>query len=1226
MLPLPQQRSPVITSSAGLTFLGGLVHRPTSLPSPLPTQEIMIGTTSPATQNKSTDNAQRPRGGELLDAALRRFDATPRLIPEFCQNINDNNNQQSPGTHWQPSVLIGSLSSRETHEPLTTQWYDIDNAVAENATSSPSDVPGGKGTGFLATAAAAGITGRLPVGGSHHAFKHIAPPVVEESKFESLDDETGGSKNRSEGDIPNEDSSQLVSSVDSDFLSDDEADLPYRPPLKRPNWGTIAMASSPDMLARESRYGSVPSSDIKQDSQLPSTVLLSKEFEAHDKNAFVDHRPQLQLFEPRSEFIDTMIRRSSMTRASPPGSNIQPPPVIYGSSLGALPSPALGQLSNRAAVSSTTRLSSMGTNSNQTIRRISDLDRGSHKKFLGSGSGDTSKQASKRTYSLLHGQVAASTTSNKVPDLCGISASGGIEDSSGPLAFDTPKHRQFVNPFKREDEEEILRERSHNRRRWSHVFPQGEEEFRTNWSGHGVGPNWKSLTTPAVLPLETDYLSPEFGTRAFKESNHSVLVSEENKHIIFEMVAQRIGGDYQIVKIENKIQNDLSAGFKSSTTRIEDGSIPQGNTVATSDAAIANISSRFRALQNRQIPLLGGRKREISNGLTHLKLSGRPPQSRLGGPDTSHGAAPSSPPGYALYTLSMGHRIQTFTYDAAQAKINVRSFRSRYDNDDPDNRFEYQYRLWLSAHDGYDHGEGRLDVEREASTISAFEPIPRTRRKQGTYIRRMQTFLKFPSPETNWNMLDQVISGYMRPSDTLSSVKFRRILFVVIPPKITSEAEAADYNTRIHRFQQLLDSKRASSESAGTLDIETPRQDTESSFVSTNSTQSGEKRSRKKNDVFKKRHLQITLENSRWRDEWLALESDAFVDSKRCWRFSIHWLLCSGWVVEEFLTSLSRKAKQYKLQLCQVPEYSLQLDIHPFLAPATAVVASKPRLVALLKRALVKHMGFVFDSITAIKHVSQRPGISPPDIPIQQFIHRLGTAFVRVHSDGRFVWIRNRLKSPHASFRIRPLNPDAILVPLRCRAQTLDLILGYCLGPLFCKYLVSIIRYQQKRTGTSISAAERCRLEHAFIDAVDLIADYIEPPVDRDATSMQAIDDDSWASASTTAASRPIPQVSSRRSVSLKIPADHSTTLSRSSSQFVEDDYDDATTGSTVTFSGHNLSSPPQVSSRLSINAGGTNSVNSSQPAAPQSSVQQQSATASSAGLSSNSAMSLSSV
>lgn len=41
------------------------------------------------------------------------------------------------------------------------------------------------------------------------------------------------------------------------------------------------------------------------------------------------------------------------------------------------------------------------------------------------------------------------------------------------------RRKQWVlNPFRQEDEDEVLAKRTHNRRRWSHVFPIGEAEFK----------------------------------------------------------------------------------------------------------------------------------------------------------------------------------------------------------------------------------------------------------------------------------------------------------------------------------------------------------------------------------------------------------------------------------------------------------------------------------------------------------------------------------------------------------------------------------------------------------------------------------------------------------------------------------------------------------------------------------------------------------------------------
>ncbi|MEY2796784.1 MAG: hypothetical protein RLZZ119_265, partial [Pseudomonadota bacterium] len=69
-----------------------------------------------------------------------------------------------------------------------------------------------------------------------------------------------------------------------------------------------------------------------------------------------------------------------------------------------------------------------------------------------------------------------------------------------------PNHRKLwtLNPFRQSDEEQVLAERTHNSRRWSHVFPQGEIEFKRH-----PGPNWNSLTQPAILPITIDFHPPQ---------------------------------------------------------------------------------------------------------------------------------------------------------------------------------------------------------------------------------------------------------------------------------------------------------------------------------------------------------------------------------------------------------------------------------------------------------------------------------------------------------------------------------------------------------------------------------------------------------------------------------------------------------------------------------------------------------------------------------------------
>jgi len=109
-----------------------------------------------------------------------------------------------------------------------------------------------------------------------------------------------------------------------------------------------------------------------------------------------------------------------------------------------------------------------------------------------------------------------------------------------------------LNPFRLQEEEEMLAKRTHNRRRWSHVFPPGEIEFKRQ-----SGPNWKSLCQPAVLPLTTDFHPEEYELNdqsKYEFSHYSIFIDaldlsyyKSLDELLMEMVIQRIIQDYQIV-------------------------------------------------------------------------------------------------------------------------------------------------------------------------------------------------------------------------------------------------------------------------------------------------------------------------------------------------------------------------------------------------------------------------------------------------------------------------------------------------------------------------------------------------------------------------------------------------------------------------------------------------------------------------------------------------------
>lgn len=287
--------------------------------------------------------------------------------------------------------------------------------------------------------------------------------------------------------------------------------------------------------------------------------------------------------------------------------------------------------------------------------------------------------------------------------------------------------------------------------------------------------------------------------------------------------------------------------------------------------------------------------------------------------------------------------------------------------------------------------------------------------------------------------MDEVICtpsfGYS--AGALDLVKFRRVRFAIIP-----DSDGMEYLSCFDKFEKFLNSKGASSSRHGLAVDRVLGPEGCTDMPSSNQV---------------KQHLEIAL--SFGGEQWLTLECDPVVHASRCYRFAVHWLLCAGWLVEEFLILLCRRAKQIGLNLVQVPEYSLRYDIHPFVA--SALVMPSIQLHERAERRLLHYMDYVPDSMSAVKFEScsrsrakdctampgrydghlgnsgNRSSESPVKGSIadqqtnfvaspsssfveRQYVHRSGTAFIRVHADGCFTWVKNRLRNPYSSFKIKP--------------------------------------------------------------------------------------------------------------------------------------------------------------------------------------------------------------
>jgi hypothetical protein len=173
------------------------------------------------------------------------------------------------------------------------------------------------------------------------------------------------------------------------------------------------------------------------------------------------------------------------------------------------------------------------------------------------------------------------------------------------------------------------------------VFPVGEIEFKRH-----AGPNWRSLSAPAILPLAIDYFpAKEEIDKLFTFSYYNVTLSEfekknysSNKDLLMEMVRQRITQDFQLVSEDNINASNYRPEI------LRDG-----------------IS----------------RRNDKRSGLNDGQLNFR-------------------------QFLSMGHRLQVLSYDPASDMIEVTRYTLKNAQQNRStNRFKYQYQTYCQETRGF---------------------------------------------------------------------------------------------------------------------------------------------------------------------------------------------------------------------------------------------------------------------------------------------------------------------------------------------------------------------------------------------------------------------------------------------------------------------------------------------------------------------------------------------
>ncbi|GBG30153.1 Vacuolar membrane-associated protein IML1, partial [Hondaea fermentalgiana] len=196
-----------------------------------------------------------------------------------------------------------------------------------------------------------------------------------------------------------------------------------------------------------------------------------------------------------------------------------------------------------------------------------------------------------------------------------MQSSSGPSSATSPVSL-TPPPNAAINPFDWSIfTSELYQERlTHNRRRWSHLFPTGrfddeshgvrvedyeeessssdEDDDGASRSGSGkqtkeeVTPltiesfrlNWKSLQSPGILPLTTDYLPDISVFTQYTRNSYSLTMAEINnsgyetyEDLIMEMVCQRLSQDFQLIVANSSNNNNNN----NSRDEDEEASVPE---------------------------------------------------------------------------------------------------------------------------------------------------------------------------------------------------------------------------------------------------------------------------------------------------------------------------------------------------------------------------------------------------------------------------------------------------------------------------------------------------------------------------------------------------------------------------------------------------------------------------------------------------------------------------
>lgn len=278
-------------------------------------------------------------------------------------------------------------------------------------------------------------------------------------------------------------------------------------------------------------------------------------------------------------------------------------------------------------------------------------------------------------------------------------------------------------------------------RRWLHALPR--------FDLGDVLVHWRSLTTPACLPLTTDYfpsneelkmfynhymytVSASEDVNLYQAGDRSLSEHKKTANLLMEMISQRLAQGFQII-----VDNTGSSGYQKPVTKAFNSNTSNSGEVLT-NAASSGPSQDALSRQpagTSTAPVAG------AAGITVGSGGGNAGGSSLDENGTMDEKLKWK---HMVWWLSMGHQVHQLTFDSSGQNVEVRRY-VRIINFDT-KKIPYKCEIWPKNVSSY-----------RTKTIS----------------------FNYPGLLYAWNYLDHLVAGYQE--DLTDNLRFWRARFIVIP-------------------------------------------------------------------------------------------------------------------------------------------------------------------------------------------------------------------------------------------------------------------------------------------------------------------------------------------------------------------------------------------------------------------------------------------------------------